>query len=63
MTKQYLSVTALNRYLKAKFDQDANLSRVYIRAELSTVSYTHLAVYKRQGTLSAKDVIGEYEYH
>ena len=41
MTKQYLSVTALNRYLKAKFDQDANLSRVYIRAELSNVKYHH----------------------
>lgn len=39
MVKQYITVTALNRYLKAKFDQDPNLSRVYLRGELSNVKY------------------------
>jgi len=35
MERQYLTVTALNRYLKFKFDHDANLQNVLLKAEIS----------------------------
>ncbi|MGX7031617.1 exodeoxyribonuclease VII large subunit [Vagococcus zengguangii] len=35
MTQQYLSVTALTRYIKYKFEQDPYLERVYLTGELS----------------------------
>ncbi len=35
MNDKYLSVTALTRYLKYKFDSDANLRRVYLKGEIS----------------------------
>ncbi len=35
MERQYLTVTALNRYLKFKFDNDTNLQNVLIKAEIS----------------------------
>ncbi len=34
---KYLTVTALNRYLKAKFEQDRHLSRVYLKGEVSNL--------------------------
>lgn len=35
MERQYLTVTALNRYLKFKFDNDTNLQDVLLKAEIS----------------------------
>ncbi|MGX6961842.1 exodeoxyribonuclease VII large subunit [Vagococcus xieshaowenii] len=35
MTQQYLSVTALTRYIKYKFEQDPYLERVFLTGELS----------------------------
>lgn len=34
---RYLTVTALNRYLKAKFEQDRHLTKVLLKGELSNV--------------------------
>jgi exodeoxyribonuclease VII large subunit len=39
MERQYLTVTALNRYLKFKFDNDQNLQKVLLKAEIS--NFTH----------------------
>ncbi|MFA6648359.1 MAG: exodeoxyribonuclease VII large subunit, partial [Candidatus Izemoplasmatales bacterium] len=35
MVRQYLTVTALNRYLKFKFDNDQELRGVLLKAEIS----------------------------
>lgn len=35
MKEQYLTITQLSRYLKYKFDQDTNLSTVYLKGEIS----------------------------
>lgn len=35
MEEKYLTVTALTRYLKYKFDSDANLRKIYLRGEIS----------------------------
>lgn len=35
MERQYVSVHALNRYIKAKLDNDMQLQTVYIRGEIS----------------------------
>ncbi len=35
MERKYLTVTALNRYLKFKFDNDTNLQQVLLKAEIS----------------------------
>ncbi|MFA7076173.1 MAG: exodeoxyribonuclease VII large subunit [Candidatus Izemoplasmatales bacterium] len=35
MVRQYLTVTALNRYLKYKFDNDQELSSILLKAEIS----------------------------
>ncbi|MFC4356175.1 exodeoxyribonuclease VII large subunit [Chryseomicrobium palamuruense] len=35
----YLTVTALTRYLKKKFDADPHLRKVYVKGELSNVKY------------------------
>ncbi len=35
MEEKYLTVTALTRYLKYKFDSDSNLRKVYLRGEIS----------------------------
>ena len=35
MERQYVSVHALNRYIKAKLDNDMQLQNVYIRGEIS----------------------------
>ncbi len=35
MEEKYLTVTALTRYLKYKFDSDVNLKNVYLRGEIS----------------------------
>ena len=35
MERKYLTVTALNRYLKYKFDNDINLQKILIKAEIS----------------------------
>lgn len=35
--KRYISVTALTRYIKQKFETDVNMQEVWIRAELSNV--------------------------
>ena len=39
MENKYLTVSALNRYLKAKIDNDVHLNRIYITGELSNVKY------------------------
>lgn len=39
MTPRYLTVSALNRYIKVKFDEDFALKSLYIQAELSNVKY------------------------
>jgi len=35
MERKYLTVTALNRYLKYKFDNDMNLQKIFLKAEIS----------------------------
>ena len=35
MNEKYLTVTALTRYLKYKFEQDPNLMQVFIKGEIS----------------------------
>ncbi|MBI9009735.1 MAG: exodeoxyribonuclease VII large subunit [Tenericutes bacterium] len=35
MERKYLTVTALNRYLKYKFDNDMNLQKILLKAEIS----------------------------
>ncbi|XMB72373.1 exodeoxyribonuclease VII large subunit [Mycoplasmatota bacterium WC30] len=35
MERKYLTVTALNRYLKYKFDNDQNLQKILLKAEIS----------------------------
>ena len=35
MEEKYLTVTALTRYLKYKFDSDQNLQQVFLRGEIS----------------------------
>ena len=35
MDEKYLTITALTRYLKYKFEQDSNLIKVYIKGEIS----------------------------
>lgn len=39
MNQNYLTVSALNRYLKAKLENDIHLNRIYITGELSNVKY------------------------
>jgi len=43
--KQYLSVSALNKYLYYKFDNDLNLKNVYIKAEISNVRFSKGILY------------------
>lgn len=35
MKEKYITITQLNKYLKYKFDQDANLNTVYLKGEIS----------------------------
>ncbi len=35
MNNKYIKITVLNNYLKAKFDQDQNLKKVYLKGEIS----------------------------
>ena len=35
MTQKYLTVTALTKYLKYKFEADPHLGRVYLTGEIS----------------------------
>ena len=35
MNKKYISITALTKYLKFKFDEDPNLQEIYIKGEIS----------------------------
>ena len=35
MNDKYLTITAITRYLKYKFEQDSNLMQVYIKGEIS----------------------------
>ena len=35
MNDKYLSISAITRYLKSRFDQDENLQRVYLKGEIS----------------------------
>lgn len=37
MEKRYLTVSALNQYLKAKLDQDQHLKRIYLQGEISNL--------------------------
>ncbi len=39
MERKYLTVSALNRYLKAKFDSDTQLQRIYIKGEVSNFKH------------------------
>lgn len=39
MQNKYLTVSALNRYLKAKIESDVHLNQIYITGELSNVKY------------------------
>lgn len=39
MNDKYLSISAINRYLKAKFDSDSNLKQVYIKGEISNIKF------------------------
>ena len=39
MNNKYLSVSAINRYLKAKFDNDDNLRVVFLKGEISNIKY------------------------
>ena len=39
MNSKYLTVSAINRYLKAKFDNDENLRLVYLKGEISNIKY------------------------
>ena len=39
MEKRYVTVSALNKYLKAKFIQDEQLSHIYIKGEISNLKY------------------------
>jgi len=39
MEQKYLTVSALNRYLKAKLESDIHLNRIFITGELSNVKY------------------------
>lgn len=39
MERKYLTVSALNRYLKAKFDSDNQLQRIYIKGEVSNFKH------------------------
>ncbi len=39
MNSKYLTVTAITRYLKAKFDSDENLREVFLKGEISNIKY------------------------
>ena len=39
MNNKYLTVSAINRYLKAKFDNDENLRVVFLKGEISNIKY------------------------
>ena len=39
MNNKYLTVSAINRYLKAKFDNDENLKNVFLKGEISNIKY------------------------
>ena len=39
MNNKYLSVTAINKYLKARFDSDDNLRVVFLKGEISNIKY------------------------
>lgn len=39
MNSKYLTVSAINKYLKAKFDTDDNLKLVYLKGEISNIKY------------------------
>lgn len=39
MEKRYLSVSALNKYIKSKIDQDAQLQRILIKGEISNFKH------------------------
>lgn len=39
MNNKYLTVSAINRYLKAKFDSDDNLRVVFLKGEISNIKY------------------------
>ena len=39
MNSKYLSVTAINKYLKVKFDNDDNLRVVFLKGEVSNIKY------------------------
>ena len=38
MAQEYLTVSALNKYIKRKFDVDPYLERVYLTGEISDAS-------------------------
>ena len=38
--KQFVSVSAINRYINFKFEQDINLQEVYLQGEISNFKYS-----------------------
>lgn len=53
---KYVSVTALNRYLAYKFDNDQNLQEVYLKGEISNFKYSN-----RHAYFSIKDQTSEIQ--
>lgn len=43
MANQYLTVTALTRYIKRKIDIDPHLKKVWLKGEISNFSHHHLS--------------------
>ena len=39
MNDKYLTISAITRYLKNKFDTDVNLRTVYLKGEISNIKY------------------------
>ena len=46
MNIKYVTISDLNRYIKAKFDMDTHLNRVYLKGEISNLFLTNLYFYK-----------------
>ena len=45
MDEKYLTVSAITRYLKAKFDLDENLKSVFLKGEISILKLIPLVIY------------------
>ena len=45
MEQEYLTVTALTKYIKTKFDRDPHLDRVYLTGEISNFNKNSIHKY------------------